>query len=137
MPLAEHHPCYSGLQVQGTANSPAARKLYDVLVNRFKRSVVQYTCFSGFCQVSVLMFKSSQSKINLLILYHEYFAKCFTVKCLLIQTNSFPLPTDSLLRSQSPSYRQTAGNPDLRFFDSSIPYSESQSALSFYPNLRW
>ena len=24
-----YHPCYSGLQVQSTANSPAARKLYD------------------------------------------------------------------------------------------------------------
>ena len=27
-PSAEHHPCYSGLQVQGAANSPAARFLY-------------------------------------------------------------------------------------------------------------
>ena len=29
-PSAKHHPCYSGLQVQGTANSPAVRKLYDL-----------------------------------------------------------------------------------------------------------
>ena len=25
MPSAQHHPCYSGLQVQGTATTPAAR----------------------------------------------------------------------------------------------------------------
>ena len=25
MPSAQYHPCYSGLQVQGTANTPAAR----------------------------------------------------------------------------------------------------------------
>ena len=25
MPLAQHHPCYSGLQVQGTATTPAAQ----------------------------------------------------------------------------------------------------------------
>lgn len=27
-PPEDHHPCYSGLQVQGAANSPAARFLY-------------------------------------------------------------------------------------------------------------
>ena len=27
MPSAQYHPCYSGLQVQGTANTPAARVL--------------------------------------------------------------------------------------------------------------
>ena len=36
-PSAEHHPCYSGLQVQGTANTPAARVLilsyFLVIVN--------------------------------------------------------------------------------------------------------
>ncbi len=37
MPDTEHHPCYSGLQVQGTADSPAAR--YS-----------KYTYFSVFCQ---------------------------------------------------------------------------------------
>ena len=29
---AEYHPCWSGLQVQGTAISPAARKLYDKII---------------------------------------------------------------------------------------------------------
>ena len=29
-PSAEHHPCYSGLQVQGAANSPAARFFYYI-----------------------------------------------------------------------------------------------------------
>ena len=29
-PDTNHHPCYSGLQVQGTANSPAARKFDDI-----------------------------------------------------------------------------------------------------------
>ena len=31
-PPEDHHPCYSGLQVQGTANSPAVRKLYDLIL---------------------------------------------------------------------------------------------------------
>ena len=29
-PRLKHHPCCSGLQVQGTAISPAARKLYNI-----------------------------------------------------------------------------------------------------------
>ena len=40
-----HHPCCSGLQVQGTAISPAAWKLYD------KFMLIQYTCGACFCQV--------------------------------------------------------------------------------------
>ena len=31
-PSVGQHPCYSGLQVQGTANSPAVRKLYDLVL---------------------------------------------------------------------------------------------------------
>ena len=31
-PSVGQHPCYSGLQVQGTANSPAVRKLYDLIL---------------------------------------------------------------------------------------------------------
>jgi hypothetical protein len=30
-PEAGYHPCWSGLQVQGTADSPAVRKYYDIL----------------------------------------------------------------------------------------------------------
>ena len=30
-PQEDHHPCYSGLQVQGTATSPVAWKLYNIL----------------------------------------------------------------------------------------------------------
>ncbi|EEQ62275.1 hypothetical protein CBFG_05987 [Clostridiales bacterium 1_7_47FAA] len=31
LPEARYHPCWSGLQVQGTAISPAAWKLYDLV----------------------------------------------------------------------------------------------------------
>ena len=48
-PSAEHHPCYSGLQVQGTAISPAAWKLYD------KFMLIQYTCETSICQGSLVL----------------------------------------------------------------------------------
>ena len=31
IPQENYHPCYSGLQVQGTATSPVAWKLYNIL----------------------------------------------------------------------------------------------------------
>ena len=36
IPQENYHPCYSGLQVQGTANTPAARVL---ILHGFKRNV--------------------------------------------------------------------------------------------------
>ena len=49
-PSAQYHPCYSGLQVQGTANTPAARVLilhgFWENVNRWGRSDTKSVLFS-------------------------------------------------------------------------------------------
>lgn len=41
--------CWSGLQIQGTAISPAAWKLYD------KFMLIQYTCETSICQGSLVL----------------------------------------------------------------------------------
>ena len=41
-PSAEHHPCYSGLQVQGTATTPAAR----IIILHDKWMLVKYAALS-------------------------------------------------------------------------------------------
>ena len=58
---AEHHPCCSGLQVQGTAKSPAARKLYDIF------GIADQTIFFSIA----LIFDF----VNLLLLFPELFDK--------------------------------------------------------------
>ena len=50
---AEHHPCCSGLQVQGTAKSPAARKLYDVFGIVDQTIFFSIALFFGFVNVFV------------------------------------------------------------------------------------
>ena len=54
---AGYHPCWSGLQVQGTAISPAARKLYDKFLCRVSllfstgKRLLSIPRKQGFCQV--------------------------------------------------------------------------------------
>ena len=50
-PLKDHHPCYSGLQVQGAANSPVAWKLYNIFNCGCKTRRLHYIRLAGLRQV--------------------------------------------------------------------------------------
>ena len=49
IPQENYHPCYSGLQVQDTANSPAVRKFYDKVI------LYQYNPAIAVCQTVFLL----------------------------------------------------------------------------------
>ena len=60
---AGYHPCWSGLQVQGTAISPAARKLSD-LIFAARLSIgglcmLKYTCRDRVCQGEIVFSRSA------------------------------------------------------------------------------
>ncbi len=47
VPATEHHPCYSGFQVQGAANSPAA---WTLIISIFTPYVKAYLIMKGIAK---------------------------------------------------------------------------------------
>ncbi len=121
-PSAEHHPCYSGLQVQGTAISPAARKFETYLsaaVPFRAQQLMYYILSNRFCQglpVTLLICLTGDQSVML-------FPPRFNVADAFIPERA---DTDVILLKASHSESRFAAMADrLPIFDSLLPSSRN------------
>ena len=74
-PRLKHHPCCSGLQVQGTAISPAARKLYNIFQHMVSPCLFIIPRKRALCQAKPSLFSSA-----VFICLHRLFQLPFSIR---------------------------------------------------------
>ena len=116
-PRLKHHPCCSGLQVQGTAISPAARKLYNIFQHMVSPCLFIIPRKGALCQAKPSLLSSAfigcfqlpfsiRLRLSVFIQQCHHFLRQLTIGTASILVRQISWPVDHPIVFSFPPFRR-------------------------------